>query len=63
MTAGSSTFVAGARARLFVNKVDAIGTALRGKFIDADGAIAQLAELGVDLIVPSSIVAGSSVVS
>jgi hypothetical protein len=64
MTSGSSTFdtfilaqirVAGARARLFVNEVDTIGVALAGRLIDADTAVAQLADLGVDLSVPSSI--------
>ena len=64
MTEASSAFtnfllahirVASARARLFVNEVDAIGVALTGRLIDADTAIAQLAELGVDLSAPSTI--------
>ena len=69
MTEASSAFdtfilaqirVASARARLFVNEVDTIGVALTGKLIDIDTAIAQLADLGVDLIVPSSVIASTT---
>lgn len=49
-----------APARLFVNEVDAIGVALTGRLIDADTAIAQLIELGVDLSAPATVIPSTS---
>jgi hypothetical protein len=65
MTEASSAFanfllaqirVASARARLFVNEVDTIGVALTGRLIDTDTAVAQMAELGVDVIAPATVI-------
>jgi hypothetical protein len=49
------------RARLLIADIESIDVALRGGFIDADGAIAWAAEVGVlDLIARSSVVTSVS---
>jgi hypothetical protein len=69
MTASSSNFAdyllaemrcAAIRAKLWQNDITAIGLALKANFIDADNALAHLADCGaLRLVAPSSIFASS----
>jgi hypothetical protein len=51
---------AGLRSRLVVAEIDAIGTALRGGFIDAETAVAWAADTGIELIAASSAIIPAS---
>ena len=51
---------AGLRARLLVADIDSIDVALRGEFIDADGAIAWARDIGALGFMPATITSVST---